>query len=72
MSYVLSLLSGLGQIFRVVNHFFEWLAAREIKQQGRNEVELEIRRRNDELEDALDCGLDPDNVNRVRDDEITR
>lgn len=60
-------LAGLVKFF---NSFMAALSRSKAKKDGRNEQELEQRRKNDELEDILDRGVA--NTDRVSDDEIIR
>lgn len=60
----------LAKIFSFLNSFMAALSRSKAKKDGRNEQELEQRRKNDELEDILDRGVA--NTDRVSDDEIIR
>ena len=59
----------LWAFISLFKQFFVWMNQNALKQAGRDEVELEQRKKNDELKDLLDSGTtaDPD---RVPDDEI--
>jgi hypothetical protein len=60
----------IGGVVKFLNLFMAALSRSKAKQDGRNEQELDQRRKNDELEDILDRGVA--NTDRVPDDEIIR